>query len=283
LTVQREGEDKPIDFDITRGRVQVETVFGVKRRADDSWDFMLDDDKKVGYIRLSQFQESSFNDIKDAMADLKKHGVKGVILDLRFNPGGLLTSAVDISDLFIDDGVIVKIRPRVGPETKFEGKREGSLLGFPMVCMVNGESASGSEIVSACLQDQHRAWVVGERSYGKGSVQNIRKFMTDAGEGELKLTTATFWRPSGKNLNKRSTQGRDEDEWGVTPDKVVKLTEKERVELFDHVRNNEVIPRKGKPAKEDKSDFKDVQLQEATDYLTGQIKTAGNNPLNKDR
>jgi C-terminal peptidase prc len=279
LTVAREGEDKPIDFEITRGRVTVETVFGVKRKTDDSWDFMLDDDKKIGYIRLAQFQNSSFNDIKDAMASLKKQGAKGVILDLRFNPGGLLTSAVDISDLFIDDGVIVKIRPRVGPETKFEGKREGSLLGFPMVCMVNGESASGSEIVSACLQDHHRAWIVGERSYGKGSVQNIRRF----GEGQVKLTTATFWRPSGKNLNKRSTQGRDEDEWGVTPDKVVKLSEKDRGDLFDHIRNNEIIPRKGKAVKDDKSDVKDVELDAATEYLAEQIKMASNNPLNKDR
>src|SRR5262249_35204187 len=140
-------------------------------------------------------------------------------------------------------------------------------------------SASGSEIVSACLQDHHRAWVVGERSYGKGSVQNIRRF----GEGQIKLTTATFWRPSGKNLNKRSTQGRDEDEWGVTPDKVVKLSEKDRGDLFDHVRNNEIIPRKGKPVKDDKADVKDVQLDAAAEYLAEQIKMASDNPLNKDR
>ena len=91
LTVKREGEDKPLEFVISRGHVEVETVFGVKRKANDNWDFMLDPAKKIGYLRLSQFQENSYNDILAAMASLKKQGVKGFILDLRFNPGGLLT------------------------------------------------------------------------------------------------------------------------------------------------------------------------------------------------
>src|SRR5205807_9586217 len=108
-----------------------------------------------------------------------------------------------------------------------------------------------SEIVSACLQDHNRAVIMGERSYGKGSVQNIQPFE----KGELKLTTASFWRPSGKNLNKSSTAGKDEDEWGVTPDKgyVLKLSRKERVELDEHLRNREVIPRRDIVSKEKKA------------------------------
>ena len=208
LTVRREGVEGTKDYEITRGRVEVETVFGVKRKSDDSWDFMLDKDKKIGYLRLSQFQEDSYNDIVAAMEKLQKQGVKGFILDLRFNPGGLLTAAVDISDLYIDDGVIVSIRPRGKPEEFIRGKHEGSLLDFPMVCLVNGDSASASEIVSACLQDHHRAYIIGERSFGKGSVQNIRKF----GDGELKLTTATFWRPERQEplqaLARRRGEGR---------------------------------------------------------------------------
>jgi C-terminal peptidase prc len=280
LKVQREGEDKPLEFEITRGQIEVETVFGVKRNADDAWDFMLDPDKKIAYIRLSQFQQKSFADLEAAMSDLvKKQGVKGVVLDLRFNPGGLLESAVKISDLFIDDGLIVKIHPRVGRDEVHTGQHAGSLLGFPMVVLVNGESASASEIVSACLQDHSRAWVLGERSYGKGSVQRILDF---ADHTKIKLTMATYWRPSGKNINKRDTKGRPEDEWGVTPDKTVAVSEKDRGELFDHLRNNEVIPRKGKPAKTtDKPEFKDVQLEAALDYLTEQIKTASNNPIKK--
>ena len=280
LTIQREGVEGTKEYEITRGRVEVETVFGVKRRSNDDWDFMLDKEKKIGYLRLSQFQEDSYNDIVAAMQDLKKQGVKGFILDLRFNPGGLLTAAVDISDLFMDDGVIVSIRPRGKPEEFIRGKHEGSLLGFPMVCMVNGDSASASEIVSACLQDHHRAYIVGERSFGKGSVQNIRKF----GDGQMKLTTATFWRPSGKNLYKRLPGAVEKDEWGVKPDLVVPMTEKERGELFDHLRNNEVIPRRDAPPKAEKDpkpEFKDVQLEQAVDYLTGQLKTAANNPVKK--
>ena len=255
----------------------VETVFGVKRKSDDDWDYMLDPEKKIGYIRLSQFQEESYDDIVAAMADLKKQGMKGLVLDLRFDPGGLLSDAVDISDLFIDDGVIVSIRPRGKEEEFIRGKHEGSLLDFPMVVLVNGESASASEIVSACLQDHHRAYVIGERSFGKGSVQNIRDF----GDGKMKLTTATFWRPSGKNLYKRDPEALKNDTWGVKPDLVVPLTEKERTELFDHLRNNEVIPRRDIKPKETEPEFKDVELQKALDYLGDQIKTASANPLKK--
>src|SRR6185437_13115202 len=99
-------------------------------------------------------------------------------------------------------------------------KSDGSYLAFPMVCLVNGYSASGSEIVAACLQDHGRAIVMGSRSYGKGSVQTIHGFPDLNGSlGQIKLTTASFWRPNGKNLNKASTSGKEEDEWGVTPDK----------------------------------------------------------------
>ena len=277
LTVQREGVEGTKDFEITRGAVEVETVFGAKRKSNDEWNFMLDNEKKIGYIRLTQFQENSYNDIVAAMADLKKQGVKGLILDLRADPGGLLSGAVDISDLFIDDGVIVSIRPRGKTEEFIRGKHEGSLLGFPMVCMVNGDSASASEIVSACLQDHHRAYIIGERSFGKGSVQNIRKF----GDGKMKLTTATFWRPSGKNLYKRLPGAVEKDEWGVKPDKVVSMSEKERGELYDHLHNNEAIPRRDRPAKETQPEFKDRQLEESLEYLGAQIKTAANNPVKK--
>jgi carboxyl-terminal processing protease len=127
--------------------------------------------------------------------------------------------------------------------------------------------------VAACLQDHHRAIVMGERSYGKGSVQNIVPFKPTG--GEIKLTTASFWRPSGKNLNKSSTKGTDEEDWGVIPDKgyVLKLDRAERDQLMEHQRDTEIIPRRDGPAKEAKS-FKDRQLDMALDYLRGQIKTA---------
>jgi carboxyl-terminal processing protease len=276
LTVVREGADKPLEFEITRGRVTVESVMGHKRKTNDEWDFMIDPERKIGYVRLTTFAKNSYDDLKRAMNDLVDKGVKAFVLDLRFNPGGLLQSAVDISDLYIDDGLIVSIRPRVGRESKFTGKHRGSLLDFPMVCMVNGYSASGSEIVSAALQDHSRAYIIGERSYGKGSVQNIQPFEG----GEIKLTTASFWRPSGKNLNKSSTDGKDEDVWGVTPDLAVKLSRKEREDLAEAQHKSEIIQHKTKTVKE-KNDFKDKQLEAALEYLRGQIKMASRVPEKK--
>ena len=206
------------------------------------------------------------------MNKLSGQKLNGLILDLRFNPGGLLSSAVQISDMFIDDGKIVTIKPRAGREQTERGHHEGSYLDFPMVCLVNGMSASGSEIVAACLQDHERAIVMGERSYGKGSVQNIQPFEG----GELKLTTASFWRPNGKNLNKSSTSGKEEDEWGVSPNRgfILKLSERERDQLYEHQHDAEVIAHEEGSAKEKKTEFKDRQLEMALEYLRGQIKTA---------
>jgi C-terminal peptidase prc len=280
LMIQREGEEKPLEFEITRGQIEVETVLGIKRDGQDDWDFMLDKKNKIGYIRLTQFSKNSYRDLRNVMEKLTRQGVKGFVLDLRFNPGGLLDSAVKITDLYISDGLIVSIRPRVGRPAKFHGQTEGSLMDFPMVCLVNGYSASGSEIVSAALQDHNRAWIIGERSYGKGSVQNIQPFEG----GEIKMTTASFWRPSGKNLNKSSTGGKDEDEWGVIPDQEIKLSRKEREDLADAQRDAEIIIRKGAKVskeKENKSEFQDKQLDSALDYLRNQIKLGARTPTKK--
>jgi len=276
LLVEREGEQKPLEFNLLRGRVEVETVVGHKRTSDDGWDYVIDPENQICYVRLTQFSRGTQRDLALIMKKLPKAGIKGFILDLRFNPGGLLDSAVKISDMFIDDGLIVTIRPRHGPETSYIGKSDGSYLTFPMVCLVNGYSASGSEIVAACLQDHGRAVIIGSRSYGKGSVQTIHPFV-DTG-GQLKLTTATYWRPNGKNINKASTQGREEDEWGVSPDQgfLMNLQTKELYDLQDHQRDAEIIRRPGHTAPDAaaKTEFHDRQLQMALDYLRGQIRTA---------
>lgn len=274
LIIEREGNEKPLEFTLIRGQVKVETVLGHKRNEDDSWDYVIDPESKICYVRLTQFSQSSHKDLEKVMRQLSKIGIKGFILDLRFNPGGLLDESVKISDLFIDDGLIVTVRPRNGPETSYVGKSDGSYTAFPMVCLVNGFSASASEIVSACLQDHNRAIIIGTRSYGKGSVQTIQNFDTG---GKLKLTTATFWRPSNRNLNRASTQGRDEDEWGVSPDSgfVLKLPNKELNELQDHLRDREIIHRPDKRKTETgRNEFHDRQLDLALDYLRGQLRTA---------
>ncbi len=204
LIIDREGSDKPLEFTLTRQNIDVESVLGYKRTAKDTWNYVIDPENKICYVRLTQFSEDTFPELEKVMKKLSKEGVKGFILDLRFNPGGLLDSAIKISDLFIDDGLIVTIKHRDGTETSYVGRSDGSYTTFPMVCLINSGSASASEIVSACLQDHGRAIIMGSRSYGKGSVQTIHPFDN---QSIIKLTTATFWRPNGRNLNKSSTKG----------------------------------------------------------------------------
>ena len=286
LIVERKGEPKPLEFELTRDVVEVETVLGYKRAEDDNWDFYVDPTNKIAYVRLSSFARNTARDLARVMKQLEEKGVNGLVLDLRFNPGGLLTSAVEICDMFVSDGLIVTIKPRVGRETKYIGRagdKPGGgpkdYINFPMACLVNGQSASGSEIVAGCLQDHPRAIIVGERSYGKGSVQNIQPFEG----GELKLTTATFWRPNGRNLNRMPTS-KDADDWGVIPDEgyLVKLPPAERDLLFQHQRESEIIGRRNGDAPEPKEAFKDRQLDAALRHLRDQIKTAGKAEVKKE-
>jgi C-terminal peptidase prc len=271
LTVQRDGRKKPFQVELARARIESESVMGLRRKASDDWDYLIDPKNKIAYVRLTGFTGNTFGDLTRVMKDLLKHGLKGLVLDLRFNTGGLLNTSVDVADLFIDDGLIVRLRPRAGVGRTFTGRREGSLLDFPMVCLVNATSAAGSEIVAAALQDHKRALIVGERTYGLASVQDFKN-LTGTLKGQLKLTTASFWRPSGKNLDKASTSGKDEDEWGVIPDKVVKLTASERVNLSESLTASEIIERPDRRDRPNRFHFKDRQLEAALEYLRGQIK-----------
>jgi len=198
--------------------------------------------------------------------------MKSMVLDVRFNPGGMLVGAVLISDLFIEDGLIVEVRPRVGEPEKYYDRGFGRFVGFPMVVLANQYSASASEIVAACLQDHGRAAVFGERTYGKGSVQQVKTFSPTG--GEIKMTTARYFPPLGKNIDKHSTPGKPEDEWGVSPDKghEVKLSKDELRDLIEVFRDREIIPRRDLPKKEAKPGSKDKQLEAAVEYLKSQAK-----------
>jgi C-terminal peptidase prc len=277
LRIERDGENEPIVKELARDTVTVESALGWKRDPkDDAWDFYVDPKNKIAYIYLNQFSRYSDEELQKILNQLRKDGVKGLVFDLRFNPGGYLDVVVGICDMFIDDGVIVSVRPgnSRANERTYRGHSEGSYLNFPMVVLINEGSASASEILSACLQDHSRAVVMGERSFGKGSVQNVEKFPLTG--GKIKMTTATFWPPSGRNLNKASTTGKEEEDWGVRPDKgyELKLERAERDELFDRLYNWGNIARKDKIEKEPKKEFKDRQLEMALEYLRGQIKVS---------
>jgi carboxyl-terminal processing protease len=230
LSVLHEGAKEPVDIAITRAVIEVPSVLGDRRKADNltSWDFMLDNDSKIGYIRLVNFSKTASKEMREAVEELQREGVRGLIIDLRNNPGGLLKEARDVSDLFLTEGRIVSTKGRNHREEIYDAKPAGTLLlpaeKYPMVILVNKFSASASEIVAAALQDHKRAVVIGERTYGKGSVQNIIEMHEGRDRSALKLTTASYWRPSGKNIH-RFPDSKDSDDWGVRPnDSGYKLT-----------------------------------------------------------
>jgi len=199
LTILRKGVDKPIEVSITRDVIRVRSVRSHTEGED------------VGYIRLTQFNEQTTEGLKKAISDIKAkisdNKLKGYILDLRNNPGGLLDQAISVSDAFLQKGEIVSTRGRNAEETQRFNARSGDLTGGkPVIVLVNGGSASASEIVAGALQDHKRATVVGTRSFGKGSVQTI--IPLGSGNGALRLTTARYFTPSGRSIQAK----------GVTPD-----------------------------------------------------------------
>src|SRR3569623_972407 len=189
LTVIREGEEKPLKFTLTRAVIKVKSV---KSRTLD---------KGYGYLRITQFQSHTPENLLQAISDLKKENggqLKGVVLDLRNNPGGVLSAAVSVADDFLEGGLIVYTEGRVkDSEMKFKATPSDVLNGAPIVVLINGGSASASEIVAGALQDQHRAIIMGEKSFGKGSVQTILPIGNGAA---LKLTTARYFPPSGRSI-----------------------------------------------------------------------------------
>ena len=200
LTIMRKGSDKPIEVTIVRDVIRVKSVRS-HNEGDD-----------VGYIRITQFNEQTTEGLKKAISDLTRQlgngKIKGFVLDLRNNPGGLLDQAISVSNAFLDKGEIVSTRGRNAEETqRFNARQGGDLTrGKPIIVLINGGSASASEIVAGALQDHKRATLVGTRSFGKGSVQTI--IPLGAGNGALRLTTARYFTPSGRSIQAK----------GITPD-----------------------------------------------------------------
>lgn len=225
LLLERAGEEKPLEFSIRRDVIQTESVLGDTRGADGKWNFFLADHPQIGYIRVISFGERTAAELADALK-FEPHPVSAVVLDLRDNPGGLLESAVTICDLFLDQGTIVRTQGRDGVLLRDFQATPGTILpaSVPVVMLVNRFSASASEIVAGCLQDHERVTIVGQRTYGKGSVQNV--IPLEGSQSALKLTTATYWRPSGHNIHRhaRRYEEGDEEEWGVRPNDGLALT-----------------------------------------------------------
>ena len=245
LGLFRPGREDLVEVTVTRADVRVPTVLGEARRADGSWDFSLPsgeapgvgDPVKVGLLRVTRFAAGTDRELTEALRALQEAGATGVILDLRGNPGGLLSQAVSAADLFLKDGRIVSTAGRNVAPQAFDALPGGPAEGLDVAVLVDRFSASASEIVAAALQDAGRAVVIGERTWGKGSVQSV----IDLGGGRtaLKITTAAYLRPSGANIQRpgpmrRSARdGEPDGEWGVTPDEGfrIPLTPKQRRDL----------------------------------------------------
>jgi carboxyl-terminal processing protease len=199
LTIMRKGSDKPIEVTIVRDIIRVKSVRWHPEGSD------------VGYIRVTQFSEQTTDGLKQAINDLNSQlgadKIKGYVLDLRNNPGGLLDQAISVSATFLEKGEIVSTRGRNPEETQRFNARHGAMIkGKPLIVLINGGSASASEIVAGALQDQKRATLIGTRSFGKGSVQTI--IPLGGGNGALRLTTARYYTPSGHSIQAT----------GITPD-----------------------------------------------------------------
>jgi carboxyl-terminal processing protease len=266
LTVLPEGGKHPLLYEVQRGRVRLETVLGHRRNADDSWDYLIDQEKKVGYIRITSFGRGTTEDFVGAFRRLEAQGMKGLILDLRFSPGSglFVQGAVDVAERFLDKGVIATVHVAAGEE-RFSVEKLVDRTDVPLVCLVNEESAGSSEVLAACLQDHKRAVVIGERTRGKGAVRNTQPFHN----GQLMFTAGVVLRPSGKKLDRMRLPGHDDEEWGVTPDKGyhLKLSSSERDGLRQHLKSLECLP---PPAPT--RDFIDRQLECALAHLRASIK-----------
>ena len=203
LTIRRKNVKKPLEFKITRKIIQVQSVSSE----------IISKRKNIGYIRLKSFNENSDNQFLKSIKKFEKNSnIKGYVIDLRNNPGGLLTQAINITDFFLDDGEIVSTKGRKISETrKFFARRGDEVNGKPVIVMINNGSASASEIFAGALKDHKRAIILGENSYGKGSVQSIIPLRNGGG---MRLTISKYYLPSGKSIS----------EVGVTPDIVVEET-----------------------------------------------------------
>jgi carboxyl-terminal processing protease len=286
LTVLHEGSKEPVDIELVRAEIHVPSVLGDLRKSEDprEWDFFLDKTNRIAYVRLVGFSENTAAELRGVLEGLQKEGLHGLVLDLRYNPGGLLRAAVDVCRLFLIEGRIVSTKGRNHQEEVYDAKPGTALLlppqHYPVALLINKLSASASEIVAAALQDHGRAVVVGERSYGKGSVQNIIDMEDHT--SALKLTTASYWRPSGKNIH-RFPDSKETDEWGVrpSPGMEVAMKDEERLEYFLYRRERDIIHGKGGKASalpkadKDKKPFTDRPLEKALEYLRGEIKKNG--------
>lgn len=246
IVLDRKGSKIPMD--VTRQKIKTRSVKGVHRDEADrtKWKYLVDEKRGIAYIRLTQFTPGCTREFAEALlaAGAAEGKVRGVVIDLRWNPGGLLTEAISIADLFLDEGTIVSTRGRKYPERIEKARKEGTLPNFPVAVLINGNSASASEILAGAITENNRGIAVGTRTFGKGSVQGVRPIVVKDPEGnekvaELKVTEQGYYLPSGRSITRKN----DATEWGVDPSKgyFVDMTDEELIAMLKVRREMEII------------------------------------------
>ena len=282
ITVERDGET--LDIEIIRGHIKVQAVKGFMRvDGDEHWEHVIDVERNIGYIRLTQFTPKAAIEVLTAINRAEKtHELNGLILDLRFNPGGLLDEAIKIADMFIDEGTIVSTKGRVFEEKIVSAHSKNTIVDMPLVVLVNGQSASASEVLSGALFDHDRAIVIGTRSFGKGSVQTVRQL--ESGAGVLKITEQHYYLPSGRLLHRRD----DSTSWGVDPTAgyYVPITNAQLGEMLTARRAQEIIASGKEQDRVDLNDtdailtaLQDPQLSAAVRVLQHRVDTGEFEPV----
>jgi len=242
LTIRRPAEDKSRDITMSRAKIVVPSIQGWQRTETGDWLYMIDSNNKIGYVRITTFSSGTAGDFEEVLGQLEAKGLRGLVLDLRSNPGGLLSSAVEIADKFIEEGLIVRTQPRFGMATYASAHKEKTHPNYPIVVLINRFTASASEIVAGVLQDPkyNRATLVGERSYGKGSVQSITGY--PGGRAQLKYTAAYYHLPSGQRIeNREVVKKQSGKDWGISPNPNVELRSDELRRLTDVQKANELL------------------------------------------
>jgi carboxyl-terminal processing protease len=230
LSVLHEGASRPVDITIERAVIQIRSVKGTR---------LIDPTHRIGYLRMTTFNSGTVDELKAALDGLEEQDMRGLVLDLRDNPGGFLAAATQVADAFLPEGaVLVKTRGR-SPDSHRESKaKEAQRVAVPMTVLIDRGSASASEILAGALDDHERATLVGARSYGKGSVQSIISVL--AATAELKLTTQYYFTPKDRRIH-RGDKTEEDPSWGLIPDIEVAITRERRNELkrWESVRDME--------------------------------------------
>ena len=243
LSVKRPAEDRAEEITITRDRIIVPTIRGWQRTEAGMWLYVVDPIHQIGYVRITSFSGETAGDFERVLRELESQGLKGLIVDLRFNTGGLLDSAVKVVDKFIQEGLIVRTQPKVGMIPSYEyAHRRGTHPDYPLVILINSSSASASEIVAGALADARhgRAVLVGSRTHGKGSVQGITHY--PGGGAQLKYTMAYYHLPSGQRVKSREAVEKEGGkDWGVGPNVEVELDSNELRAMIEVQRDNDVL------------------------------------------